>query len=143
MLGAGADASWTGSSPALTIDQPLEIEPLSQQHAGVATMPSDEAVGLGERPGAARPGAKVLSLLHAMLLDADSIDDCDVLRVGETRRVLGHRVLAPSTLGTFLRSFTFGHVRQLDRVLGETLGRAWRAGAGPGAGRLVIDLDSF
>jgi hypothetical protein len=52
-------------------------------------------------------------------------------------------VLAPSTLGTFLRAFTFGHVRQLDRVLGESLRRAWAAGAGPGEGRLVLDLDSF
>jgi hypothetical protein len=102
----------------------------------------DEAVRLREGSGAARAGAKVLSLVHAMLLGADSIDDCDVLRSGETSRVLGHRVLAPSTLGTFLRSFTFGHVRQLDRVLAEALGRAWRAGAGP-AGRLVIDIDSF
>jgi hypothetical protein len=103
----------------------------------------DEAVRLGERPGAARAGAKVLSLVHAMLLGADSIDDCDVLRSGQTSRVLGHRVLAPSTLGTFLRSFTFGHVRQLDRVLAEALGRAWSAGAGPGSERLVIDVDSF
>jgi hypothetical protein len=42
-----------------------------------------------------------------------------------------------------LRAFTFGHVRQLDRVLGETLTRAWAAGAGPGGERLVIDVDSF
>jgi hypothetical protein len=46
-------------------------------------------------------------------------------------------------LGTFLRAFTFGHVRQLDRLLAETLTRAWRAGAGPGDGRLVVDVDSF
>ena len=78
-----------------------------------------------------------------MRLGADSIDDCDVLRSGRTARVLGHRVMAPSTLGTFLRAFTFGHVRQLDRVLGELLGRAWRAGAGPGPQRLVVDVDSF
>jgi hypothetical protein len=51
--------------------------------------------------------------------------------------------MAPSTLGTFLRAFTFGHVRQLDRVLGETIQRAWAAGAGPGDGRLVVDVDSF
>jgi hypothetical protein len=51
--------------------------------------------------------------------------------------------MAPSTLGTFLRSFTFGHVRQLDRVLAESIRRAWSAGAGPGAERLVIDIDSF
>src|SRR5215208_3513952 len=103
----------------------------------------DEAVELGERPGAANAGAKVMTLVSAMALGADCIDDCDVLRAGRTGQVLGHRVAAPSTLGTFLRAFTFGHVRQLDRVLGETLGRAWAAGAGPGAGRLVIDVDSF
>jgi hypothetical protein len=103
----------------------------------------DEMVDLSGRPGAARPGRKVLTLVHAMLLGADWIDDCDVLRSGRTGLVLGHGVLAPSTLGTFLRSFTFGHVRQLDRVLGELLARAWAAGAGPGEGRLVIDLDSF
>ena len=103
----------------------------------------DETVDLSGRPGGARPGRKVLTLVHAMHLGADSIDDCDVLRCGRTGLVLGHGVLAPSTLGTFLRSFTFGHVRQLDRVLAESLGRAWHAGAGPGDERLVIDLDSF
>jgi hypothetical protein len=66
-----------------------------------------------------------------------------VLRAGRTADVLGHRVMAPSTLGTFLRAFMFGHVRQLDRVLGETIQRAWAAGAGPGDGRLVVDVDSF
>ena len=50
---------------------------------------------------------------------------------------------APATLGTFLRAFTFGHVRQLDRVLAETLTRAWRSVAGPGEERLVVDVDSF
>jgi hypothetical protein len=68
----------------------------------------DETVDLGERPGAARPGRKVLSLLHAMAAGADSIDDCDLLRAGETEAVLGHKAMAPSTLGTFLRSFTSG-----------------------------------
>jgi len=103
----------------------------------------DAAVKLGGRPGAARPGRKVLSLIHAMLLGADCIDDCEVLRAGRTEAVLGHRPMAPSTLGTFLRSFTFGHARQLDRVLGQALRRAWQAGAGPGKKRLVIDIDSF
>jgi DDE family transposase len=56
--------------------------------------------------------------------------------------VLGHRVMAPSTLGTFLRSFTFGHVRQLDRLGEQILTRAWAAGAGPGDGPMTIDLDS-
>ena len=94
-------------------------------------------------PGAGNAGRKVMSLIYAMALGADSIDDCDVLRAGRTRRLLGGWVAAPSTLGTFLRAFTFGHVRQLDRLLAEALTRAWRAGAGPGAGRLTVDVDSF
>ena len=51
-------------------------------------------------------------------------------------------VKAPSTLGTFLRSFRWGHVRQLDRVSRQLLARAWAAGAGPGDSPLTIDLDS-
>ncbi len=96
-----------------------------------------------DRPGAANAGRKVMALLFAMVLGADSIDDTEVLRAGRTRRLLGGWIPAPSTLGTFLRAFTFGHVRQLDKLLGESLVRAWRAGAGPGDGRLVIDVDSF
>ena len=103
----------------------------------------DQTVDLGDRPGAAHPGRKVMTLVSAMALGADCIDDCDLLRAGQTRAVLGHAVSAPSTLGTFLRAFTFGHVRQLDRVLAVCLSRAWAAGAGPGADRLVVDVDSF
>jgi hypothetical protein len=102
----------------------------------------DRCVRLGPRAGAANAGRKVMTLVAAMLLGADSIEDCDILRSGRLGALLG-RVAAPSTLGTFLRAFTFGHVRQLDCVLAETLRRAWAAGAGPGAGRLVVDLDSF
>jgi hypothetical protein len=61
----------------------------------------DETVDLGERAGAARPGRKVLSLAHTIALGADSIDDCDLLRVGRSEALLGHRAMAPSTLGTF------------------------------------------
>src|SRR6266487_3403396 len=96
-----------------------------------------------ERPGAANAGRKVMALIYAMVLGADSIDDADVLRAGRSGRLLGGWVPAPSTLGTFLRAFTFGHVRQLDKLLGQALERAWKAGAGPGDGRLVIDVDSF
>ena len=103
----------------------------------------DRTVDLGERDGAANPGRKVMSLVSAMWLGADCIDDCGVLRSGQTRVVLGHGVSAPSTLGTFLRAFTFGHVRQLDRVLAGCLERACAAGAGPADGRLVVDVDSF
>jgi hypothetical protein len=103
----------------------------------------DKMVNLGERAGASRPGRKVLTLIHAITAGADSIEDTDVLRAGATEALLGHKAMAPSTLGTFLRAFTFGHVRQLDRVLAEVIKRAWAAGAGPGAKRLTIDIDSF
>ncbi|MGH2832822.1 MAG: IS1380 family transposase [Solirubrobacteraceae bacterium] len=103
-----------------------------------------ESVWLDRRmPGAALPGRKVMSLVHGMLAGGDSIDDMNVLRAGSTGLILGHRVMAPSTLGTFLRAFTFGHVRQLDRVLDRTLCRAWQAPISPGDGPLVIDIDSF
>ncbi|MCA1679035.1 MAG: IS1380 family transposase, partial [Actinobacteria bacterium] len=103
----------------------------------------DAIVDLGDRAGGANSGRKVMTMLSAMVLGADCIEDCDMLRSGQTGAVLGHRVAAPSTLGTFLRAFTFGHVRQLDRVLADSLQRAWAASAGPGEDRLVVDVDSF
>jgi hypothetical protein len=102
----------------------------------------DATVRLGRRVGGARPGRKVLTLVHSMVAGGSPIDHADVLRSGASGRVLPHRVMAPSTLGTFLRCFTFGHVRQLEAVVGHTLRRAWEMGAGPGAARLVIDVDS-
>jgi hypothetical protein len=103
---------------------------------------ANELVDLGGRPGRAVPGRKVLTLVHAMVAGAECIDDCDVLRAGSTGSVLGHGVMAPSTLGTFLRAFTFGHVRQLDRLSEELLTRAWSFGAGPGDAPMTIDIDS-
>ena len=94
------------------------------------------------RVGGALPGRKVLTLVHAIVAGGSHIDHADVLRSGATQSVLAHRVMAPSTLGTFLRAFTFGHVRQLEAVVGKVLERAWAAGARPGAARLVIDVDS-
>ena len=57
-------------------------------------------------------------------------------------RVLGFTAKALLHLGTFLRSFRWGHVRQLDRVSRELLARVWKAGAGPGDAPFTIDLDS-
>jgi hypothetical protein len=56
--------------------------------------------------------------------------------------VLDGQLRAPSTLGTFLRSFTYGHARQLDAVSRRLLARAWGAGAGPGGAPCTIDLDA-
>jgi Transposase DDE domain group 1 len=94
------------------------------------------------RVGGARPGRKVLTLVASILAGGSHIDHADRLRAGATHKVLPFTVMAPSTLGTFLRSFTFGHIRQLDRVIGETIRRAWQLGAGPGDAAVAIDLDS-
>ena len=95
------------------------------------------------QPGAAFPGRKMLTMVCAIVAGGTHIDHADMLRAGATRRVLPFRVMAPSTIGTFLRAFTFGHVRQLDAVADRTLQRAWGLGAGPASGEAVtIDVDS-
>src|SRR5258708_9775557 len=99
-------------------------------------------VRLGERAGGARPGRKICSLVATILAGGTHIDHADMLRAGATQRVLPFRVMAPSTLGTFLRSFTFGHVRQLDKVIAESIRRAWSLGAGPCGSPMTMDLDS-
>src|SRR6266545_5961296 len=75
----------------------------------------DSHVDLGSAPGRANVGHKAMTVVHSLLAGGDSIEDCDALRAGGTEAVLGHALRAPSTLGTFLRSFTFGHARQLDQ----------------------------
>jgi hypothetical protein len=96
-----------------------------------------------DRPGAANAGRKVMALLFAMVLGADSIDDCEVLRAGRTRRLLGGWIPAPSTLGTFLRAFTSGTRASSTSCSGRHWCAPGGAGAGPGESRLVIDVDSF
>jgi Transposase DDE domain group 1 len=102
----------------------------------------NRTVRLVGRVGGSRPGRKVLTLVSAILAGGSHIDHADVLRAGATRAVLPFQVMAPSTLGTFLRAFTFGHVRQLDAVIAEALDRAWQLGAGPGEDTMTIDMDS-
>ena len=111
------------------------------QHLGLKEL-FDAHVDLGDAAGHANVGHKAMTLIHSALAGGDSIDDADALRAGSSEAVLGHVVLAPSTLGTFLRSFTWGHARQLDTVSGQLLSRAWAAGAGPGDAPFTIDVDS-
>jgi len=95
----------------------------------------DRHLDLGRAPGRANVGDKIMTLVASALAGGDCIDDADGLRSGSTAAVLGCTVKVPSTLGTFLRSFRWGHVRQLDRVSRELLARAWAAGGGPATGR--------
>ena len=108
----------------------------------MARLGLEALIGRWVKTGSANPGRKILTVVAAMMAGATHIDHVDMLRAGATRTVLGFKPMAPSTIGTFLRSFTFGHVRQLDAVLSRTLARAWSLGAGPHDQPLVIDLDS-
>lgn len=134
-LGVGFD------DPHLVANAGLLLPATLAQHLGLRRS-LEKHLDLGEAPGRANVGHKGMSLIHSMLAGGDSIDDTNVLRAGATQEVLGHTVLAPSTLGTFLRSFTFGHVRQLDAVSREMLNRAWEGGRSPGAVAMTIDMDS-
>jgi hypothetical protein len=92
----------------------------------------------------ANPAGKVTSIVAGMAAGADSIDDLDVIRHGGMKRLFGG-VYAPSTLGSFLRSFTHGHVLQLAAVLRAML--VWLAAKTPvltGADAVTfVDMDSL
>ena len=99
----------------------------------------------------ANAGLKVASIVGGMLAGADSIDDMAVLRHGGMSRVFT-AAYAPSTLGSFLRAFTFGHVRQLDAVAARFLlalaartgllgGQATESGSGTTGGYALVDVD--
>ena len=125
----------------LVADGGLLLPATLAQHLGLKEL-VDQAIDLGSAPGRANVGHKAMTVVHSLLAGGDSIDDCDALRAGGTEAVLGHELRAPSTLGTFLRSFTFGHARGLDRVSRDLLARAFTAGAGPGDDAFTIDVDS-
>ena len=120
----------------------LILPATTAQHLGLEALINSK-VHLQDSSAGCRPGRKALTLVHSMIAGGDSIDDADVLRAGSSASVLGHTVMAPSTLGTFLRGHTFGNVRQFDSVNTEALRRAWAAGGGPDPSKpLVVDIDS-
>jgi Transposase DDE domain group 1 len=116
---------------AATLGHRLGLGPLLREHLTV--------------PGSAgaNPDRKALTVVHSLLAGGDCIEDVNALRAGSTGAVLGHRVAASSTVGTFLRAFGFGHARQLDAVTRRLLARAVAAGAHPGLEQSVtVDIDS-
>jgi hypothetical protein len=116
---------------AATLGQRLGLGALLREHLTV--------------PGSAgaNPDRKSLTLIHSLLAGGDCIEDVNALRAGSTGAVLGHRVAASSTVGTFLRAFGFGHARQLDAVTRRLLAGAVAAGAPPGFDESVtVDIDS-
>jgi hypothetical protein len=131
----------TFDDPTLVADAGLIVPATLMVRLGLEAL-VNKRVRLIDRVGGAHPGRKVLTLVASILAGGSHIDHADRLRAGATQAVLPFRVMAPSTLGTFLRSFTFGHIRQLDAVIAETTRRAWALGAGPGEGPMTIDMDS-
>jgi hypothetical protein len=89
-----------------------------------------------------RPGRKFLTVVSTLLAGGDCIDDVNLLHAGSTAKIVGHDTVAASTVGTWLRSLMFGHIRQLDAVTETALRLAWQAGAGPGDAAMFIDIDS-
>jgi hypothetical protein len=124
--------SSAGLVPVLALARTAGLQELAQQHL---TVPTDKG---------ANAGLKVASLVAGMVTGADSIDDMALLRHGGMGRVFKN-AYAPSTLGSFLRAFTFGHVRQLDAVASRFLGRL--AATSPlmttaeAGERVMIDVD--
>jgi hypothetical protein len=131
--------SSAGLVPALALAESAGLRDLADEHL---TVPTDKG---------ANSGLKVASLVAGMVAGADSIDDMTLLRHGGMSRVFA-RAYAPSTLGSFLRAFTFGHVRQLDavatRFLVALVGHIELRGdpaslvdPGSGAGYALLDVD--
>ena len=116
------------------------LAPVLAERAGLQRLVG-ERVGLSE-PAGVNAHLKVPGLVAGMVAGADSIDDMALLRHGAMRRLF-EGVRAPSTLGSFLRTFTFGHVRQLDAVASRLLiSLAAQAPLLPGADVLAyVDID--
>jgi Transposase DDE domain group 1 len=123
-----------GLVPVMALAEQIGLPDLVAEHVAIL----DAANSAG-----ANPTAKVMSLLAGMVAGADSIEDTDRLRHMGNGLVFD-QIRAPSTLGTFLRAFTHGHVQQLNAVLRQSLiALAGRVPLLPGAGEVVfVDLDS-
>lgn len=123
-----------GLVPVLALAEQIGLPDLVTEHVAI----TDAANSAG-----ANPAAKVLSLLAGMVAGADSIEDTDRLRAAGNQGVFAG-IRAPSTLGTFLRAFTHGHVQQLNAVLRHTvIALAQRVPLLPGSDEVVfVDLDS-
>ena len=122
--------SAAGLIPVVKLAQNAGLTGLADQHLGV---PGDKG---------AHAGDKVMSLVAGMVAGGDSIDDMALLRHGAMGRVFD-RPYAPSTLGSFLCAFTFGHVRQLDAVASRfltALGASTPVVTGIGQ-RVLVDID--
>jgi len=110
----------------LVADAGLLLPATLAAHLGLREL-VETHLDLGQAPGRANVGDKLLTLVMSALAGGDCIDDAAALRAGGTARVLGCTLKAASTLGTFLRSFRWGRVRQLDAVSRLLLARAWAA----------------
>ncbi len=122
--------SCAGLAPVLQLAERAGLQRLVAEHVRL------------DKPGGVNPHLKIPALVAGMVAGADSIDDMALLRHGAMRRLFTG-VRAPSTLGTFLRTFTFGHVRQLDAVASRLLvNLAGQAPLLPGASELAyVDVD--
>jgi hypothetical protein len=122
--------SCAGLAPVLQLAERAGLQRLVAEHVRI------------DEPGGGNAHLKVPALVAGMIAGADSIDDMDLLRHGGMSRLFDG-VRAPSTLGTFLRTCTFGHVRQLDAVASRLLiNLAGRAPLLPGAAELAyVDVD--
>jgi hypothetical protein len=123
-----------GLVPVVALAERIGLPDLVSEHVAIT--------GAANSAGA-NPAAKVMSLLAGMVAGADSIDDIDGLRHAGNQ-IMFDQIRAPSTLGTFLRAFTYGHVQQLNAVLRQALiTLAERVPLLPGGDEVVfVDLDS-
>src|SRR5664280_3750010 len=133
------DVAFDGTQ--LVADAGLLLPATLAQHLGLDDL-VEEYLDLGQKPGAPNSGDKLMTLVMSALAGGDCIDDAAALRAGGTGNVLGFTGKAASTLGTFLRSFRWGHVRQLDADTRHLLARDWAPGAGAGPPPFPTDLHS-